>query len=136
MRVPLEGLAQDASGVIMSLEEAVGLIISEARTGETGLLVSLRSGVDPGAERMHQLISALKTVFHSLGGQAELDRGLAAALFTLGSDVPLTIHSLASKGQTWRREFLETEVYELLMGVQSIFEDRWLGEAEPPETVH
>ena len=32
--------------------------------------------------------------------------------------------------------FMETEVYELLVGAQSILEDRWLGEAEPPETVH
>jgi hypothetical protein len=31
---------------------------------------------------------------------------------------------------------MEVEVYELLMGVQSIFEDKWLGEAEPPETIH
>jgi hypothetical protein len=122
----------------MSLEEALGLIISEARTGESGLLESLRSGEDPGTERMHQLISALQVVFHSLSGHPELNRSLAAALFTLGSDVPLTISSLASKGQSWRREFMEVEVYELLMGVQSIFEDRWLGEAEaePPETVH
>ena len=59
----------------------------------------------------------------------------AAALFTLGSDVPLTISSLASKGQVWRRGFMEDEVYELLMGVQSIFEDKWL-QPEPTETVH
>jgi hypothetical protein len=120
----------------MSLEEALALIISEAGSGGNGLVASVRSGEDPGAERMHQLISALKTVFDSLNGQDELDRGLAAALFTLGSDVPLTISSLASKGHIWRRRFMEIEVYELLMGVQSIFEDRWLGDAEPVETVH
>jgi hypothetical protein len=120
----------------MNLEDAVVLIITEARSNEQGLLAGIRSGADPGAERMRQLISALKIIFHALGGQAELDRSLAAALFTLGSDVPLTISSLASKGQSWRREFMEVEVYELLMGVQSIFEDKWLGEAEPPETIH
>ena len=119
----------------MSLEDAVVLIITEARADERGLLASVRNGEDPGEERMRQLILALKTVFQSLNGQAELDRHLAAALFTLGSDVPLTISSLASKGQVWRRGFMEDEVYELLMGVQSIFEDRWL-QNEPPETVH
>ncbi len=120
----------------MSLEDAVALIISEARaSGGDGLLVSVRNGEEPGAERMRQLISALRTVFDSLHGQAELDRQLAAALFTLGSDVPLTISSQASKGQSWRKSFMEQEVYELLMGVQSIFEDRWL-EPGPTETVH
>lgn len=121
--------------VRMSPEDAIVLIISEARTDWNSLLVSVRNGEDPGTERMRQLISALKTVSDSLGGQASLDRQLAAALFTLGSDVPLTISSLASKGHAWRRLFMEEEVYELLMGVQSIFEDRWLA-SEPTETVH
>jgi hypothetical protein len=122
---------------MMSPEDAVVLIINEARADERGLLASVRNGEDPGEERMRELILALQTVFQSLGGQAELDRHLAAALFTLGSDVPLTISSLASKGQIWRKGFMEDEVYELLMGVQSIFEDRWLqNENEPAETVH
>lgn len=119
----------------MNLEDAVALIISEARTGANGLLASVRQGEDPGTERMRALITALGTVFQSLNGQAEIDRHLAAALFTLGSDVPLTISSLATRGQSWRRGFMETEVYELLLAVQSIFEDRWF-EAEPTETVH
>jgi hypothetical protein len=119
----------------MSPEDAVVLIISEARADGDSLLASVRNGEDPGAERMRQLNSALETTFHSLNNQAELDRHLAAALFTLGSDVPLTISSLASKGQTWRKGFMEEEVYELLMGVQSIFEDKWLA-PEPTETVH
>lgn len=119
----------------MNEEDAIALIIAEARADGDSLLANVRQGHDPGQERMRQLIQALRTVFHSLDKQAELDRHLAAALFTLGSDVPLTISSLASKGQSWRREFMEIEVYELLMGVQSIFEDRWL-DAEPTETVH
>lgn len=119
----------------MTPEDAISLIIAESRADEDSLLSSVREGRDPGRERMRQLISALRTVFNSLSKQAELDRHLAAALFTLGSDLPLTISSLASKGQAWRREFMEVEVYELLMGVQGIFEDRW-PEPEPPETIH
>ncbi|HYY57109.1 MAG TPA: hypothetical protein VE842_07220 [Pyrinomonadaceae bacterium] len=122
----------------MSPDDALALIISEA-DADNGLLGSLRNGEDPGAERMRRLISALGVVFRSLAGQVQIDRNLAAALFTLGSDVPLTISSLASKGRNWRRGFMEVEVYELLMGVQSIFEDRWFEpepEPEPPETVH
>ena len=119
----------------MSPEEAVSLIISEARTVGEGLLVSIRNGEDPGTERMLRLISALQTVFHDLSKQAELDRHLAAALFTLGSDLPLTISALASQGQSWRQGFMEVEVYELLMAVQSIFEDRWFG-PDSTETIH
>ena len=119
----------------MTLEDAVALVISEAQTGGDSLLASVRNGQDPGTERMRQLNAALITIYNSLSGQADLDRKLAAALFSLGSDVPLTISSLANKGQSWRRGFMEEEIYELLMGVQSIFEDRWFG-PEPTESIH
>jgi hypothetical protein len=94
----------------------------------------VRDGDDPGPERMRRLVSALAVVFHSLSGQGVIDRKLASALFTLGSNVPLTISSLANRGHVWRKGFMEEEVYELLVGVQSIFEDREF-EAEG-ETVH
>jgi hypothetical protein len=119
----------------MTSEEAIALIVSEAGTGGDSLLITVRRGEDPGSERMRRLNLALSTVFQSLEGDLELDRRLASALFTLGSDVPLTISSLASRGHTWRSGFMEDEVYELLMGVQSIFEDRWL-ESDQPEIVH
>jgi hypothetical protein len=119
----------------MTSEEAIALIISEASAGRESLLLTVQRGEDPGSERMRTLSLALSTVFHSLEGHFELDRNLAAALFTLGSDVPLTISSLASKGHGWRSGFMEDEVYELLMGVQSIFEDRWL-ESNQSEIVH
>lgn len=119
----------------MTPDEAVSLIISEARPDGDSLLAHVREGQDPGSLRMQTLVSALRTIFNSLGKRAQLDRPLAAALFALGSDLPLTISALASRGQTWRREFMEDEVYQLLMGVQGIFEDRW-PEPEPPETIH
>lgn len=119
----------------MTLEQSVALIISEASPVEDSLLSSVRRGEDPGIERMHGLIAALGTVFRSLKGHTELDRNLAAALFILGSDVPLTISSLASKGHPWRSGFMENEIYELLMGVQSIFEDKGF-EPEQPEVIH
>ncbi len=84
---------------------------------------------------MGHLCLALSVVFHSLEGQHGLDRTLAAALFSLGSDVPLTISSLASRGHGWRSGFMEDEVYEMLLRVQSIFEDRRL-ESKQPETIH
>jgi len=119
----------------MTSEEAIALIIYEAGASRESLLMTVRRGEDPGNERMRSLSLALSTVFQSIEGHLELDRNLAAALFTLGSDVPLSISSLASKGHSWRRGFMEDEVYELLMGVQSIFEDRWL-DSNQPEIVH
>jgi hypothetical protein len=121
--------------VDMTSEEAIALIISEVSEGGESLLVTVRRGEDPGSERMRRLNLALHIVFQSLEGHAELERNLAAALFTLGSDVPLTISSLAGRGHSWRRGFMEDEVYQLLMGVQSIFEDRWL-ESDQPEIIH
>ena len=119
----------------MTLEESVAVIISEASPNGDSLLASVRRGEDPGVERMRLLISALATAFLALKGYPQLDRNLAAALFTLGSDVPLTISSLASKGHAWRSRFMEDEIYELLMGVQSIFEDKGF-EPEQPEVIH
>lgn len=119
----------------MTSEEAIALIINEAGSSTDSLLLTVRRGEDPGSERMRRLSNALSTVFQSIEGQPELDRTLAAALFTLGSELPLTISSLASKGHSWRGGFMEDEVYELLVGVQSIFEDRWL-ESNQPEIIH
>jgi hypothetical protein len=117
----------------MSEEEAVKLIISEASDDGDSLFACVRNGEDPTTERMRRLVSALAVVYYSLGGQEMIDRKLASALFTLGSDVPLTISSLAGKGHSWRKGFMEDEVYELLVGVQSIFEGK---EFETGEAVH
>jgi hypothetical protein len=119
----------------MTSEEAVALIIFEAGERAESLMMTVRRGEDPGGERMGRLSLALKIVFHALEGNLELERNLAAALYTLGSDVPLTISSLAGRGHSWRRGFMEDEVYQLLMAVQSIFEDRWLESAQP-EIIH
>lgn len=121
---------------LMTLKEAVELILSEAHEGGRDLRGTVRQGEDPGTERMTTLGTALDTVFSSLQGHTEIDRHLAAALFTLGSDVPLLISSWASKGHTWRKDFMEREVYRLLTAVQAIFEGRRLDSDRNPETVH
>ena len=119
----------------MTSEEAIALIISEAGESVESLIMTIRRGEDPGSDRMRRLCLALSVVFQSLEGHPELDRNLAAALFTLGSDVPLTISTLAGRGHGWRSGFMEDEIYRLLMGVQSVFEDRWL-ESDQPEIIH
>ncbi len=119
----------------MNPEEAVKLILRESHVGTNGVLAMVRRGEDPGAQRMRDLIRALKTIFDLLQTQTELDRRLAAALFVLGSDVPLSISSWASKGHLWRKGFMEEEVYEMLVAVQSIFDDRWI-EPYETETIH
>jgi len=47
----------------------------------------------------------------------------------------LSISSWASKGHVWRKGFMEEEVYELLVAVQSVFDDRWI-EPYETETIH
>lgn len=120
----------------MTLSEALELILSESHQGGADLPGVIRRGEDPGSERMARLISALGTVFESLTGHTEINRQLAAALFTLGADVPLMVSSWASKGHIWRQEFTEQEIYKLLTTVQSIFEGRSLDAGPPPPTVH
>ncbi len=120
----------------MTLTEAVELILSEAHEGGRNLRATVRKGEDPGAERMDAIIAALDTIFDSLHGHSEMNRHLAAALFTLGSDVPLMISSWASKGHVWRNGLMEREVYRMLTGVQAIFEGRRLETDPSPETVH
>jgi hypothetical protein len=120
----------------MDAEEAVKLILREAHAASaSGVLATVRAGEDPGAERMRNLNQALKAIFDLLQTQTELDRRLAAALFVLGSDVPLSISSWASKGHVWRKGFMEEEVYEMIMAVQSVFDDRWI-EPYEAETIH
>ncbi|MGI8656122.1 MAG: hypothetical protein ACR2LC_12995 [Pyrinomonadaceae bacterium] len=120
----------------MDAEEAVKLILREAHAASaSGVLATVRAGEDPGAERMRNLNQALRAIFDLLQTQTELDRRLAAALFVLGSDVPLSISSWASKGHVWRKAFMEEEVYEMIMAVQSVFDDRWI-EPYETETIH
>lgn len=119
----------------MTKEEAVALVMTAAGTGGDGILSVVRQGEDPGPERMHQLIAALRVLYDELEGEIALKRELAAALFSLGSDVPLTISAWANRGHVWRRELMEKEVYEMLLGVQSIFDDRWF-EPHQTETIH
>jgi hypothetical protein len=120
----------------MTLKEAIELILSESHAGGADLPGAVRRGEDPGSERMQQLSAALTTVFESLAGHTEINRQLAAALFTLGADVPLMVSAWANKGHTWRTEFMQQEIYKLLTGVQSIFEGRTVDEGPPPPTVH
>ena len=120
----------------MTIHEAVELILSESHPGGADLPGVIRRGDDPGNARMQRLIAALNVVFDSLTGHTEINRSLAAALFTLGADVPLMVSSWASRGHVWRHGFMEEEVFKLLTAVQSIFEGRHLESGPAPETVH
>jgi len=120
----------------MTLQEAIELILSESHEGGADLPGVIRRGEDPGTERMERLIAALGTVFESLTGHTEINRQLAAALFTLGADIPLMVSAWAGKGHVWRPEFMEQEIYKLLTGVQSIFEGRSFDAGPAPPTVH
>ena len=123
-------------GEHMTLNEALELILSESHEGGADLPGVIRRGEDPGTERMERLIAALHTVYESIAGHTEINRQLAAALFTLGADVPLMVSALANKGHVWRPHFMEQEIYKLLTSVQSIFEGRSLDAGPAAPTVH
>jgi hypothetical protein len=106
----------------MSFGEAKDLIISEA----AAITIMARMGDDPGAERMAQLIEALKILFDSLEGRTQIERSLAHSLFNLALYVPQNIDSWARNGRVWRKEFIEKEQFELISAIESIFEGKWL----------
>ena len=107
----------------MNFEQAVELILWEANEME-GLVVAVRAGDDPGAERMARLQLALRVVFDSLRGQPTLDRRLGSALHAF------TFHVLGAvengpRSRSWRDEFVEIEVVRMAAAVLSIFDDIW-----------
>jgi hypothetical protein len=107
----------------MTFDQAVQLILWEANEME-GLVVIVRSGEDPGADRMARLQVALRVVFDSLRGQPALDRRLTSALHAFAFHV----FGQATGGQrsrAWRDEFVDYEVVRLAAAVESIFEDVW-----------
>ncbi|HYE20434.1 MAG TPA: hypothetical protein VEA69_18450 [Tepidisphaeraceae bacterium] len=113
----------------LTFEAAQTLIMREAQ-GEEGLPVCVRSGDDPGAERMARLVGALWEVYLGLQDQASIDRRLAAALHALSSYV---FHQVASgtRSRSWRDEFVAREVVQLGEAIESIFEGEpvyWVNE--------
>lgn len=111
---------------IMKPRQAKELILHEAQD-EDGVVVSLRLGRDPGSARMRELIGALPVLFKTLAGRERIERELAAALFTLGTEVPAQIESWTCNGCKWREDLVHRELPSLLLGVESVFEGEWLG---------
>lgn len=66
----------------MNPEQALELVIFEG-THIDGMVVGVRSGDDPGRERVQKLYQALMIVERSLRGESSLDRNLAYALYGL-----------------------------------------------------
>lgn len=111
----------------MTPDAARALVIQES-TGEAGTVVSLRTGSDPGPERMNRLFSALKVLFADLRGKPMLDRELAAALHQLAVQIESQVSSWEMRGRTWREELIDEEVPNLALAVESLFEDEWYGD--------
>jgi hypothetical protein len=104
--------------------EAREIVLREARSDD-GLVLCVRQGDDPGPERMHRLISALRILYDDLEGQDSIDRNLAAALHALRIHVCETVSS-SKCSRVWRDEFVALEVYRLAASIESIFEGRWI----------
>ena len=106
--------------------QARQLILDEGSSTE-GVVVLIRMGIDPGKDRMDQLLEALQLVFVDLSDQLEIDRELAYALFGLANHVEANINSWISQGKKWPDRLVDRELPELLMAVESIFCGEWLG---------
>ncbi len=110
---------------MMKPHEAVQLILDEGLAPD-GIVVRLRMGDDPGAERMARLIAALRTVFDDLAGAETLDRQLAYALFALACHGESPVESWGRQGRSWRSELVEMELPTLLLAVESVLSGEWI----------
>ena len=109
----------------MEFDAARKFLIDEAQS-ETGILVSIRMGSDPGSELMNRLVTATKAVFEELRGEPVIDRQLAFSLYLLRTCIPEMVHSWALAGASWRPEFVDLEVARLLGAIESVFADEWI----------
>lgn len=108
----------------MSPSDARKLVIDES-TGESGILVQLRMGRDPGADRMERLFAAIRILFDVLHEKSAIDRGLASALHQLDVQIESQVNSWETRGKTWREALVDEEVPKLALAVESIFSDEW-----------
>lgn len=108
----------------MTQHEARDLILEEA-LGPDGLVVALRMGDDPGAERMARAIEAVRVVFANLRGAEAIDRPLAHALFGLAYHGESQLESWRRQGRDWRPALVAEEMPALAMAVASVFAGEW-----------
>jgi hypothetical protein len=104
----------------VSVDEARDLILAEG-LGETGMVVALRMGEDPGPERMAGLLDAVALVSADAGVAQTVSRRLAYALFSLAHHGAGQVESWAAAGRSWREELLEQEIPALLLAVEWFF---------------
>lgn len=98
----------------MNPEQALELVIFEG-THIDGMVVGVRSGDDPGQERVEKLYQALRIVEVSVQGDSSLDRNLAAALNGL------TFHMSASL-EDWQNCDWIDDYVRILAVSESIFD--------------
>jgi hypothetical protein len=96
-------------------------VIREA-VSEDGIPVLIRMGTDPGRPRMKELNAALGELERLLEGERVLDRRFAYALYALAYYVSTNVDSWLREGREWPAEFVDEELDELLMHVESILD--------------
>lgn len=104
----------------MNYEEARRLVIAESLEG---IAYTSRSGHYPSLAEAAPLLSALGVIHESLRGQPTIDRGLAAALFSINDQVQGNMDGALSKGIPVPNEFLKRIYPELNGLLYAIFED-------------
>ena len=104
----------------MSFAEAREIVLFEAYADE-GVLICVRQGSDPGAQRMARLISALRSIYGEMTGRDSIERKLAAALCALRAYVCERVLG-ERPSSAWRGDFAAVEVHRLGACIESIFE--------------
>jgi len=108
----------------MTIDDAISLVFKEA-FDEDGLVVELRSGADPGRDRVSRLLQALAVLFDSNQGNKVLERRLAGALFGIAYSIQ-TITGTPTPSKRWSTQFMNVERDQICSAVESIFYDQWI----------
>jgi hypothetical protein len=98
----------------MDSEQAFAIVIREG-SGENGMVVETRSGIDPGVERVRELECALEVVARVIDSDATIDRALANALYGLSFHMSETLNH-------WQQCDWISKYTVILSKIEAIFE--------------
>jgi hypothetical protein len=113
--------------------QARNLILFEAYDAD-GVLEMLRRCDDPGPDRMHRLVLALRRLFEDWRGVTVLDRRLASALHELAVYADRYTLSASMEGYGWRMGLIIDELPALMRAIHSVFEGTWPDLRAEPNT--
>lgn len=99
--------------------------IIDIALGENGLPVQARLGNDPGYQYFEDLKTDLRDLFELIGGEANISKELALALYYI-AHIPYNEYSYwRSKGRTYREDLFDPQLLQIEFAVESILSGEW-----------